>query len=346
MDHCVFNKMVDGVQLTVGVYVDDLLTTCANLAALDQFLDDLRKTYKEITVHEGEVLSYVGMTLDYSTPGYVYISMVGYTQDILQLYDVKGFAATPACAHLFDHDEASPALPEKLRQLFHSATAKLLYLTKRTRPELLPLISVLSSRVTIATEQDMQKLRRGLNYLNSNPDMGIKLTCRPDHRVQAYIDASFAVHPDMKSHTGVCISIGGGPIYVESSKQRLVSRSSTEAELIALSDGLTLVIWTREWLLQQGYDPVPPAIVYQDNLSTKALAENGRSQAKRTRHINIKYFFVFDRIQSLEVQIVYLPTEDMIADILSKPVLGRLFQKLLPLLLAGSGPEEGKETEL
>ncbi len=76
-----------------------------------------------------------------------------------------------------------------------------------------------------------------------------------------------------------------------------------------------------------------PAVVYQDNKSTMALMAKGRSTSSRTKHINIRYFFVKDRVESGEVVITYAPTEAMIADLLTKPLQGELFRKLRRSLL-------------
>ena len=144
--------------------------------------------------------------------------------------------------------------------------------------------------------------------------------------------ASFAVHGDMKSHTGGVISLGKGPVYVRSSKQRLTSKSSTEAELIGVSDTLPQIVWTREFLEQQGYVS-SPAKIFQDNQSTIVLANKGFSTSDKTRHIGIRYFFVKDRIDAGEVVVEYLPTEDMLADMMTKPLQGSLFRKLRSLLM-------------
>jgi hypothetical protein len=133
-------------------------------------------------------------------------------------------------------------------------------------------------------------------------------------------------------HTGIYVAIGNGPIFVRSSKQKLVAKSSTEAELIALSDATSQVIWCREFLSAQGY-PVGPAKVYQDNKSTILLAEKVRSTSDRTKHISVRYFFIHDRIEKDELVLKYLPTEDMIADILTKPLQGALFIRLRDMLL-------------
>jgi hypothetical protein len=127
------------------------------------------------------------------------------------------------------------------------------------------------------------------------------------HIVKWWVDASFAVHKDMKSHTGGSTTLGKGMGYNVSSKQKLNSRSSTESELIGVNDVMPQVLWTRYFLEAQGYE-VKENIVYQDNQSSILLEKNGRaSSSKRTCHNNIRYFFVADRVQNGEVSIEYCP---------------------------------------
>jgi hypothetical protein len=101
---------------------------------------------------------------------------------------------------------------------------------------------------------------------------------------------------------------------------------------VAVSDGLSEVIWARNFLLNQGV-LLGPAVVYQDNKSTMALIAKGRSTSSRTKHINIRYFFVKDRIEAGEIVIKYAPTEEMLADLLTKPLQGELFRRLRRSLL-------------
>ena len=123
-----------------------------------------------------------------------------------------------------------------------------------------------------------------------------------------------------------------GPVHAKSNKQKLVTKSSTEAELVSLSDNISQVILTRDFLMSQGYN-MKAAAVYQDNMSTMALAEKGRSTAEKTRHINIRYFFVKDRVEAGEIEIKYCPTEHMLADILTKPLQGQAFRDMRDILL-------------
>jgi hypothetical protein len=166
-----------------------------------------------------------------------------------------------------------------------------------------------------------------MKYLRGSINMPLTLEADSMHIVKWWVDASFAVHPDMKSHTGGVMSLGRGAIYGTSTRQKLNSRSSTEGELIGVNDVMPQVLWTRYFLEAQGYG-VKENIVYQDNQSAILLEKNGRgSSSKRTRHINIRYFFVADRIASNEMSVQYCPTAEMLADFFTKPLQGSLFQK-------------------
>ena len=281
--------------------------------------------------------SYLGMLFDFSVVGEVKITMEHFIKELLDKYPVEGenggAVSTPALANLFDVREDSPLLNDVRRQLFHSIVAMLLYLAKRVRPDILTAVSFLATRVTKATEDDWTRLMRVLKYLKGDPGTGIVL--RPGSgqlKVTASADSAYGVHKDGKSHSGLCIALGEGPIFVRSAKQKIVSKSSTEAELISLTDGCSQVIWSRDFLISQGYE-VGPATIYQDNMSTIAMANAGKATSDRTRHIHVRYFFVKDRMESGEIEIQYLNTDEMTADFLSKPLVGAKFQKLKKKLL-------------
>ena len=115
----------------------------------------------------------------------------------------------------------------------------------------------------------------------------------------------------------------------KSRKQKLVSKSSM---LIGLSDSVSQVIWSRDFLTYQGYK-LDAATVFQDNKRAIAMASKGMSTSDRTRHINIRYLFIKDPIDNKEIKINYLPTEEMTSDILTKPLQGEPFRKLRSNLL-------------
>ena len=128
------------------------------------------------------------------------------------------------------------------------------------------------------------------------------------------------------------IGIGRGPVYANSKTQKLNTKSSSEAELIGISDNSNQVIWSREFVKEQGYN-VDPAVIYEDNTSTINMVKNGRSNSERTRHIAIRFYFIADRVNAKEIRVEYKRSEDMIADILTKPLQGKQFYNLREQLL-------------
>jgi hypothetical protein len=120
--------------------------------------------------------------------------------------------------------------------IFHSIVAKNLYVSLRGRPDVQLPIVFLCTRVSKSTEQDWCKLKRVLEFLKGALDNRITLGADVITVMQTWVDASYAVHSDMKSHTGGTISFGRGTIMSKSSKQKLNTKSSTKAELVGASD--------------------------------------------------------------------------------------------------------------
>ena len=323
-EECVFNAVKGDHQMTVCLFVDDLFTTSVDSDDLEWLRLELVKVYTDVTYTDGDVHQYLGQTYDFSEPGEVKISMCDYISDAMEEYMVTGSRVTPATEDLFKVDD-SPALTEERSAVFHSRVAKILYAALRSRPDVLVTVSFLSTRVSKCTEEDWGKLERLLMYLNGTKSLGITLRASNGLRVVAHIDASFAPHEDMRSQTGVFVTLGSGPISASSKKQGLNTTSSTESELVGMSDGTPQVIWTKEFMAGQGYG-VQSALMYQDNTSTIALAARGKSRSARTRHIAIRYFFIKDRVESGEIVIEHLGTDQIIADGLTKPLQGDAFR--------------------
>jgi hypothetical protein len=224
-------------------------------------------------------------------------------------------------------DSNAKKLNRKSAKNLHTNTAKLLFLCKHARPDIQTAVAFLTTRVKAPDVDDEKKLHRVLKYLRSTVNMPLVLEADGTHVIKWWADASFAVHPDMKSHTGGIGSLGKGAVVSLSAKQKLNSTSSTEGELIGASDMMPKVLWTRYFLNAQGYS-VEDNILHQDNMSSIKLERNGRaSSGKRTRHIHIRYFFIKDRIDGKELRVAYCPTEEMTADFFTKPLQGVLFKK-------------------
>jgi hypothetical protein len=120
-------------------------------------------------------------------------------------------------------------------------------------------------------------------------------------------------------------------VYSKSTKQKMVTKSSTEAELVAASNSIPVAFFIRDIIQSLGY--TTQIQLFQDNTSTIRLITNGESTSMRTKHINVKYFHLKEKVDNNEIQLSHLPTELMIADIHTKPLQGNLLKKLKFALL-------------
>lgn len=180
---------------------------------------------------------------------------------------------------------------------------------------------------------DWRKLGHLVEYLRSMVYMPLILGADNSRVLNWYVDASFAVHANMKGHTGGGLTMGRGFPIVSSTKQKLNTRSSTESKLVGVDDMMLSILWTQYFLKAQGFK-VNDNIIFQDNKSMMLLERNGKaSSSKRTKHINIRYFFITDRISKGEVRVEWCPTAEMLADFVTKPLQGSVFKKFRDLIM-------------
>ena len=286
-------------------------------------------------VTRGKKHVYLGMDITYGDKGEVIIRMTDYIKEAIEDFQeaCKKHPTSPAAEHIFQVRDDVQKLCEKDRKRFHSIVAKLLYISRRGRPDIQLPVAFLTTRVNIADLDDWKKLHRVLCYLQSTIDMPLIVSLDNLNDIRTWVDASFAVHPNMRSHTGGYISMGNGALYASSKKQKINTKSSTEAELVGASDFLPQSLWIRNFLEAQGYK-IENNFFYQDNQSAMKLEKNGRqSSGQRTRHVNIRYFFIKDKIEQNEIQLEYCPTDNMIADFFTKPLQGQQFKRLRDVVM-------------
>jgi len=108
------------------------------------------------------------------------------------------------------------------------------------------------------------------------------LTLEPDENPSWCVDSSYAVHLDMRSHSGNIMTLEKGVAYSTSCNQKLCTKSSTKAELLAIDDAMAQVLWTRHFLAAQCMC-VSTITIYQDNNSNILLAKNGNVSSSRYR---------------------------------------------------------------
>jgi hypothetical protein len=324
-DPCVANKMINGKQMTVGWHVDDLKASHADTEVITDFGKWLKLKYGDCKEHRGRFFDYLGMELDYSVPGQLRVTMIQFLKDMLVEFpeEITQTRMTPAADYLFRVRDDARRLPEEQAQLFHRFVAKLVFVVARARRDLAVATSFLTTRVKEPDEDDWGKLRRVMQYVKGTINMPLVLSAESMTMPKWWIDASYAVHDDCKGQSGGALSFGLGMALTFCRKQKLNVKSSTEAELVGVDDGLPLVLWTRHFLQEQGYN-MKPSLIYQDNKSAMLLERNGKaSSSKRTKHINVRYFFVKDKIAKGEIDLEHCPTEEMWADVLTKPRQGK-----------------------
>ena len=145
----------------------------------------------------------------------------------------------------------------------------------------------------------------------------------------------------MKGHTGATLSFGAGSVVSKSTKQKINTTSSTEAELVGTFECMIEILWTNYFLQAQGYNWTN-TILFQDNMSTILLQKNGKkSSSKRTKHIDMRYFFIKDRWDNGEFKIKHCPTDEMLADMFTKPLQGMKFKVLRNKVLGMKPPSNG-----
>jgi hypothetical protein len=261
--------------------------------------------------------------------------MKQYLQEALEesKMNIKHEAATPARKTLFDVDKDSPRLTEEQSDIFHSITAKLLYVATRARMDILLAVGFLATRVSKSTVEDYEKLKRVLEYIKGTMDIEYTLGGTNLTTMRTWIDASFAVHPDMKSHTGGLISYGRGGVGCKSTKQKMTLMSSTHAELAGVSDYLPNTVWATRFMTEQGYAP-NENFLEQDNESAIKLEVNGRTSAgTKSRHLDIRYFWIKETLEILGIKTRHCHTSKMLADFLTKPLQGAVFILLRDAIL-------------
>ena len=194
------------------------------------------------------------------------------------------------------------------------------------RPDTLVALSFLGKRTTKADEDDQKKLERLLSYLKRTRELVLTLDVDTMNIVKWWADSAFAVHPDMRSHSGLLGSLGRGAIFARSTTQKLNTTSSTEAEIVASAEILSQALWTQSFLRNQGYR-VKNGLLYQDNQAAMLIQNNGvLSRRRRSRHIDIRFFFIKDRIDKGEMEVAFCGTNEMVADYLTKPLQGEKFR--------------------
>jgi hypothetical protein len=256
--------------------------------------------------------------------GCVVLDMRYYLINLLQPFDNLQVKAVPGNKETFMVKEEAEKLDLKKRTLFHSTVAKLLYLSKRARPDIIAIVGFLCTRVKEPTLEDWEKLGKLLGYLKGTKDFVMRL--KPDalFRVMMYVDASFSAHPDGISHSGVIAKVGGTPVFFGAKKQKCVSKSPTEAELVALSDNIGFAELFVEFVAFVTNSEQMKPLIYQDSTAVITMVTEGGG-ATRSKTMCTRMCLVLEAVKKDRIEIRYVNTKGMEADGLNKSLGGASF---------------------
>ena len=198
-----------------------------------------------MTENKGLVRKKLGISIDYLILGKVVFTMFNYLEDMIfeAADDLKHSCSYyPGNNQLFKVDHDLPRLSQKDADIFHCHVARLLFANKRARPNIQVCVAFLCTRVKSPTEQDYKKLGRVISYLLETVHLPLVIGVDNSRTLTWNIDASFVVHPDCKSHTGACLTLGYGSVLSISVKQKINTKSPTKAELVGVDGAITFVM--------------------------------------------------------------------------------------------------------
>ncbi|XP_040198473.1 secreted RxLR effector protein 161-like [Rana temporaria] len=197
---------------------------------------------------------------------------------------------------------------------------KLLYIATVARPDIATAVGFLCRKVSQPTQMDWNAAKRIIRYLKGTIDFKLKFSSTGKSGLTGYVDADWAGDPsDRKSTSGHLFLFKDGLISWTTRKQSTVTLSSTEAEYVAASQAGQEVIWLRQLLEDLDQIQKESTPIYEDNQGCIALAQTERINP-RTKHIDVRYHFLRDLQEQGQMDLQYCPTEEMLADILTKPL--------------------------
>ncbi|XP_031092189.1 uncharacterized protein LOC115996890 [Ipomoea triloba] len=322
-DVSLFYYTLKSSRIFLLVYVDDIIMLGNDASLINDLLLRLSSVFKIRDL--GTPSFFLGIETLTDGTG-ILLSQKRYMADILHragMSDCKPLA-TPASVT----QPATPSLkPYENPTQYRRIVGALQYLTI-TRPDLSYAVNRLCQFMHSPTDNHWALLKRVLRYVKGSLEYGLRIVASPSTEIQAYSDSDWAGCPiDRKSTSGYAVFLGSNLVSWVSRKQRTVARSSTEAEYKGLADVSAEVTWIVSLLVELGLHSGKPATLWCDNLGATYLAANPVFHA-RTKHVEIDYHFVRDKVATGDLIVNFVSTRDQVADIFTKPLPAHRFQFL------------------
>ncbi|KRY26288.1 Retrovirus-related Pol polyprotein from transposon TNT 1-94, partial [Trichinella spiralis] len=299
-DLCLYTRKEPSRSMTyVLLYVDDLLIAAENEAVA---LTVNKQLNKYIEVKDlGEVSYYLGIQIERKLDGTFLIHQKNKIMQLLESCSMQ--EAKPVAMetnYLSSLDEPSPALPDKTK--YRCIIGSLLHISNVTRPDIALSVGLLCRKMETPTERDWKSATRIIRYLAGTANAKLCLSSTNDLILRGHVDADWAGEKSSrKSTSGYVFQLGH------------------EAEYVALAEASRELLWLRQLLNDFGVQTPDATTLYEDNQGYIRLVESDRF-GERTKHINVRFHIVKDLREKGILEVKYCPSEEMIADNLTKPV--------------------------
>ena len=315
-DECIYIKNDDDGIKVISVYVDDLGLFASSKRGMTWMKGELNRSF--IMTDLGEMKKILGIRVERNREqGMLKISQGPYIDKVLNRFYMHH--ANPVTTPLSKNVKlTTPNEPTKLLNVpYAQAMGSIMYAALGSRPDLAFTIQHLSQFTTNHGTEHWTAVKHALRYLSGTRDAGVVFRKTDKLELEIFVDSDFANRQDALSIGGYVTMLGGGCVAWSSKKQRTVALSTTEAEYIALTEGAKEMVWLRRLLKELGSEQTGPTSVRSDNLGSITLSHDATYHA-RTKHINVAYHFIRERIASNEATVTYVQSEENLADVMTK----------------------------
>ncbi|CAM8893378.1 unnamed protein product [Rhodiola kirilowii] len=321
-DHTLFIKQKNGRITTLIVYVDDMIITGDDSEEIEALKTYLSKEFEMKDL--GKLKYFLGIEVARSKKG-ISLSQRKYVLDLLTetgMLDCKS-AETP-----IEMNHGLTILPDQVptdKRKYQRLVGRLIYLS-HTRPDIAYAVSVVSQFMHSPSEQHMDAVFRILKYLKKAPGKGLLFRKNDTFDVVGYTDADWAGDKtDRRSTSGYFTFVGGNLVTWRSKKQKVVARSSAEAEFRGMAQGVCEMLWISNILKELGFLLQKPMELHCDNASAIQLAHNP-VQHDRTKHVEVDRHFIKENLDRKIISFPFVPSEDQLVDVLTKGVSQKQFE--------------------
>jgi transposase InsO family protein len=341
-DPCLYVDIKQNLYITI--WVDDLLIVGKNGKDIANVKVQLSREFEMKDL--GKLEHFLGMRITRTLDGGITIDQSGYIRQILERFGMESSKAvtTPIAAGSRLTPNDSHATQTDIKQ-YQAMVGSLMYAMLCTRPDLAYAIQQLSQFNANPTNAHFQAAKRVFRYLQGTQTMGLMygkhygkhndLT----ERIQCYCDADYAMDGDRKSISGNLFMLGDSPISYQAKKQTTVAQSTVESEYAAMAHAIKEMIWLQYLLRDFGMSKYAPTTLFCDNQGAISLAKNPTHHAK-TKHVDVQLHFIRDHIEKGTINVEYCPTEDMLADIMTKGLPRERHERLLGMMGVGTRTHE------